>query len=339
MMGHVLGVDGGNTKTDFLLFTLEGKLVDVMRTGTCSHEAEDMGYDNAYALLAKHIDCFLARNHISVTSIKSAAFGLAGIDLPHQYEAMHSRIKQMGIKNFVVANDSILGIKAISSNGTGLCSVNGTGTVTSGIDSEGKIVQIGGIGEMCDDKAGGTYIATKAVQAVYNQLFRCGQKTSITEAMFTLLGCKTEEEFVLTIANDEQMSLYVSKINILLQQQATKRDAVAEHILKEVGIFLGKSAAGCVKRLTFHERIDIVFIGSVWVKGAYDGMKEAFEKTFSSLIDLPFSVTKLTSPPATGAIIWALMLADHTFDYTTIRNVVLQELTNAIYEKMVFQNN
>lgn len=35
---YVIGVDGGNTKTDYFLFDIEGKLVSHLRGATCSHE-------------------------------------------------------------------------------------------------------------------------------------------------------------------------------------------------------------------------------------------------------------------------------------------------------------
>ena len=41
---YYLGVDGGNTKTDFALMRADGTLIDWIRVGTCSHEALPGGY-------------------------------------------------------------------------------------------------------------------------------------------------------------------------------------------------------------------------------------------------------------------------------------------------------
>ncbi len=35
---YIIGVDGGATKTDYLLFTTEGEFVDALHLGTGSHE-------------------------------------------------------------------------------------------------------------------------------------------------------------------------------------------------------------------------------------------------------------------------------------------------------------
>ena len=37
-MDYILGVDGGNTKTDYFLFDVTGKFIGMYRDGTCSHE-------------------------------------------------------------------------------------------------------------------------------------------------------------------------------------------------------------------------------------------------------------------------------------------------------------
>ncbi len=37
-MKYVLGVDGGNSKTDYCLYTIEGDYVDLHKAGTCIHE-------------------------------------------------------------------------------------------------------------------------------------------------------------------------------------------------------------------------------------------------------------------------------------------------------------
>ena len=38
MKKYIIGVDGGNTKTDYFLFDSEGNFIDFHRAGTCSHE-------------------------------------------------------------------------------------------------------------------------------------------------------------------------------------------------------------------------------------------------------------------------------------------------------------
>ena len=74
MPKYFLGVDGGNSKTDYLLCTADGEFVDVFRTGTCSHERFDDGYDGMEKNMREHLAILFKRNNISVEDIASAGF-------------------------------------------------------------------------------------------------------------------------------------------------------------------------------------------------------------------------------------------------------------------------
>ena len=66
MSKYYLGVDGGNTKTDYLLCTADGGFKDVFRTGTCSHEAFENGYDGMEAAMSEQLSRLLERNGIGI---------------------------------------------------------------------------------------------------------------------------------------------------------------------------------------------------------------------------------------------------------------------------------
>ena len=75
---YYLGVDGGNTKTDFALMHADGTLVDWIRVGTCSHEALSGGYTAAADALAHWLNPLRACNGIRAEQIEDAVLGLAG---------------------------------------------------------------------------------------------------------------------------------------------------------------------------------------------------------------------------------------------------------------------
>lgn len=81
----IIGVDGGNTKTDYLLYDTEGNFIDGVRSGTCSHEVPSVGgFDGSYNIMKLRIEELLNRNHLSMDDIVAGAFGLAGVDAPFQ---------------------------------------------------------------------------------------------------------------------------------------------------------------------------------------------------------------------------------------------------------------
>ena len=334
-MQYVLGVDGGNTKTDFLLFTAQGDFVDALRGASCSHESGNMGYDWAFARLKAYMDTLLQRNSIGLAAIASAAFGLAGVDLPHQHDAMFSRLQQLGFPHMAVANDAILGIQAISRTGSGICSVNGTGTVTIGIDPDGHIRQVGGIGAICGDAAGASHIATLALAQVHDQFFRCAPPTLLRERLMTQLGVRDAAGYLEAIHDGKALQTHVKEINIALQQAALAGDPAAISILEQTGDFLGRSAAGCIRLLSFGRHVDIALIGSVWVKCAYGGMRAAFERALAQRVTQSLTIEALHAPPAAGAVVWALMLLPPQPSYSAVQQKVLPQLALDAYEKRI----
>ncbi len=134
----IMGVDGGNSKTDYFLFTDKGTFVDYYRGPTCSHEQFKDGYEGAYRAMKDGVSKLLDKHGLKPANIAAAAFGLAGVDTPNQKANIEKIVSELGFSRFQVVNDSFLGIKAITEKGYGVCSINGTGTSCGAIDRHGN---------------------------------------------------------------------------------------------------------------------------------------------------------------------------------------------------------
>lgn len=316
MRKYFLGVDGGNTKTEYLLCTTQGKIIDVLRVGTCSHEQFDDGFDGMERVMREHLDELFSRNRgIDIKDITAAGFGLAGADLPYQIDELERRVKKIGFSRFGLGNDGLLGIKATSEWGVGLCAVNGTGTVVVGIDELGHILQVGGVGVLSGDAAGGHFICERIIASMYDFTFRCGPKSKMFPLLSKLLNV-TSENILEAIDNYNLLHRNMTDIIKLGAKAAVEGDEVAKGIFDGAGISVGKSAAGCIRRLSFANRgtpekpIDIVQVGSVWHKIPYKGMSEAFLKTATELSGKTCRIIELKTPAAAGGVLWAKEIAD-----------------------------
>ena len=92
-MEYILGVDGGNTKTDYYLFDIDGNFIDMYRGGTCSHEGLKDSFDGSYRVMKAVFDEFLGKHNLKPEDIKASVFGLAGDDLPYQHEKLCEKVK------------------------------------------------------------------------------------------------------------------------------------------------------------------------------------------------------------------------------------------------------
>ena len=231
-MEYILGVDGGNTKTDYYLFDIEGNFIDMYRGGTCSHEGLRDSFDGTYRVMKEVFDEFLGKHNLKPEDIKASCFGLAGDDLPYQHAKLCEKIEQLGFKNYKLVNDSALAIKVGTTNGYGVCSINGTGTSVSGIGKDGKTIQVGGIGDITGDEAGGRFLSRKVVRKTFDEVMRFGKKTSLTPITLNLIGNTSEEQLmedIVLVYSARKVDYNV--LTVACFEEANKGDEVAIELL------------------------------------------------------------------------------------------------------------
>ncbi len=332
MNKYVIGVDGGNSKTDYFLFDIEGNFVDHLRDGTCSHERFPDAYQSSFRIMNEKINQLLARNAISMENIAAGAFGLAGADVPIQKQNLSDVITRIGFKNFEVDNDSFLGIKAGTSMGYGVCSINGSGSVAGGIDPQGGRLQVGGIGsEICGDEAGGFFLARKAVRTVYDSLYRMSPSTSLSKPVMELLEISDKFYYIQRISQlTATGQLPVKELVQLLFRHADAGDPSAVSAVENSALQLAKSASGCINNLSFGDMVEIVLAGSVWVKAETPILFDKFKKYVSEFTDKNCRYNILTVPPATGAVLWALELVNSSFADIGTKSKVIASVEDTI---------
>ena len=301
-MRYVLGVDGGNTKTDYLLCDERGGVTAYLRAGTCSRE--NLGYEGAEAEMNRQLTRLFEKANLRVSDVAYAVMGLAGVDNREQQQRVTAFITRMGFARLTVVNDSFLGIKAASESGVGLCSINGTEMSTGGIDLDGKTMQIGGLRAISGDDAGGTRLAEMALNACYDQVYRFGEKTAMLCPVLELLGCEAEG---LHSAIGEKFPTAVLPLSVtrVMFQAAEAGDEPARRIICHAADTLARSAAGCALRLRLPRPVPIVLAGSVWVKGKNPLMLRTFKENFTRYSALPCALIPLAQPPVAGAVLWA----------------------------------
>ncbi len=324
MKKYVIGVDGGNTKTDYLLYDTEGNFVDGIRSGTCSHEAPSVGsFEGAYLVMKSKIEELLSRNNLTIKDVVSGAFGLAGVDAPFQKKALEDAVEKIGFKEYQVVNDGFLGIKAASPTGTGACSINGTGTVNVGIDEDGKWMQVGGIGYVAGDEGGGSFLSRAAVRIAFDEAFRFGPKTKVTEDVFKMYGITSKKEFSDAIVGKRIDSTYLIKA---LFNRANEGDEVAIKVLETAGENMGRSTAGCISEINLVEPVNVILAGSVWAKATNFAMLNKFKEVVSNLTKKNCNFIVLNEPPVLGAILWALEIANKKLPSSELKAKVLESI-------------
>ncbi|NOV01579.1 N-acetylglucosamine kinase [Paenibacillus sp. LMG 31457] len=310
---YIIGVDGGNSKTDYFLFDIQGNFIDHINTGTCSHERFPDAYASAYRVMNENVQELLSRNGLKLEDVSAGAFGLAGADIPSQKENLRGVIERIGFTHYAMDNDSFLGVKAGSEKGFGICSINGSGASTGGISPSGMRLQVGGVGsELSGDEAGGFFLARKVLRAVYDAFYRMGPETGLTQPVMDVLQIPSKELFI-EFALDGMLkrTLPTTRLVQILFAAGDAGDPVALQIIDNTAKQLACSTVGCLHNLDFEpgQEVDLILAGSVWVKVESPLLLEGYKKHIASLTAHSCNFILLQVPPAAGAILWALELA------------------------------
>ena len=326
---YIVGVDGGNTKTDYFLYDTDGSFISKLRAGTCSHERMPDSYEGSYREMKKEIENLLKPQGLTVEDVEVAVLGLAGLDMPSQKQNLEKVMERIGFKNFIVDNDGYLGLKAGGRKGIGICSVNGTGTVTVGIDKEGNRAQIGGIGYISGDDGGGAFIARELFREVYTTLYRGGKETKLIEPVFQLLHIEEKIYYTEALAALYRSGFSHTPYISLIFDYAEQGDEVALKIIHKVGRALAKSTAGCIHELSFEkeETVEVILVGSVWVKVKSTLLIDAYKTYMKELTTYSCNYTVLQVPPAVGAVLWALEIVKGKVVEEPLRSCIMAHTT------------
>ncbi|MBE6835375.1 MAG: hypothetical protein E7515_03895 [Ruminococcaceae bacterium] len=303
---YILGVDGGGTKTHCVLYGIEDMDSYLFSFPTSNHEKLRGGYTQLEKVIEEMVAIICSSRSISVNDILSSCFNLSGIDFPYQEKLIANMIENTGLRHFILRNDTYAGIKANCENGYGIAAVNGTGCCIAGINENGEAIQLGGLGEISGDRGGAHHMIQLAVSAVYDWLFRGGEKTALTSELSKALDTKPErvpeKAFQAFEKNDE---VAIRKMAIAVYAAADLKDKKAFDILEEIGDYYVDNIIAVYNRLGFTSaEIPVTLIGTQFIKGENPAIINRIKKRLEKG-GMPFKVSVSVSKPVVGSVLWA----------------------------------
>lgn len=305
-MDFYLGVDAGGTKTLAVVVDREGKVRGVGMGGPGNFQGP--GVEKARQAVKESIDMALKQAGLQASSITSSYFGMAGADRPQDFEIVRNLLLPVvPSARWSFENDAVIGLFAGESKGVGVGVVCGTGTNVVAVNREGKRTQVGGMGTLFGDRAGGSYIAVQAIARAMRGHEGRGEPTRLYDELCKLYGLDSLIDLV-----DYQYakrSMKLGTVTPLVFQLAAQGDTVARQILIDVGEELGIAANAAIDQLFSPlETVSVVGIGSVFQKGDYPLMFDTFVQTMKEKHP-QLSVAVLNVEPVFGAVYGAVHLA------------------------------
>lgn len=161
-MRAFLGVDGGGTKTDFLLIDEAGRVLASHRAGSAYHL--ETGVDALGSLLIAGIAATLQQAGMTAAQVD---FGFIGLPAHGEDSALTPRLDGLAAQVLAVGrhrcgNDMVCGWAGALAGRDGINLVAGTGSIAYG-EWAGRHARAGGWGELFSDEGSAYWVAREAL--------------------------------------------------------------------------------------------------------------------------------------------------------------------------------
>ena len=180
---YFLGVDGGGTKTKYLLINQELRVICDVESGTT--HIHQIGKEKLIEVLNENLELICEKGCINKNEIEYAFLGIPGYgESKSDIEDIEYSVKKVfdGI-NYVIGNDSVVGWAAGTGCKEGITIVAGTGSIAYGRNKKGNEARCGGWGPGIGDDASAYWIGLKILNEYTKQKDGRNEKTVLVDTL------------------------------------------------------------------------------------------------------------------------------------------------------------
>ena len=183
---YLLGIDGGGTKTEFLLTYSNGK--EIRRLILGASNPVSTGIENTYNVLNDGIEELCEGLNLSEISVYA---GIAGAKSGDNQQLINTFLSKFGFDAYDCGSDVDLALEVALKGENGIAVIMGTGIVAFA-SSEGKLHRSGGHGYMIDKGGSGFHFGSDALNSAFEFIDGRGGSETILKLVENKLGKSLE---------------------------------------------------------------------------------------------------------------------------------------------------
>lgn len=319
-MKTFLGVDGGGTKTDFLLIDAAGAVLASHRGGSAYYL--ESGFEALQAMMAVGIQTTLQKAGITASELEFAFLGLPAYG---EDKALLTRLD--GIVADVLAagryrcgNDVVCGWAGALGAGDGINIVAGTGSIAYG-EYQGRGARAGGWGELFSDEGSAHWMAREALSLFSRMSDGRAPRGPWYDLVRQHFDLKSDLDVCAAIYGDGRSGRSdIAALAPLVARAAAAGDAQAVELFHR--------AAGELKRIVdaVYDQLDIPAQAHVTVSysGGMFNERALLLEPFLALLSKDarsYRVAPPRLPPVAGAALYAAKLSGAPLDAPAIHQL------------------
>jgi N-acetylglucosamine kinase-like BadF-type ATPase len=313
-----LGVDGGGTKTRFVLADDYGQLV-ALHEGPSSYHLE-IGLDGLRGVLADGVAALFSRSGIDGSAVAHAFFGLPAYGEDSAAQPLLDALPEplLGHRRYRCGNDMVCAFAGSLGGEDGINIVAGTGSIGYG-ERAGKSARAGGWGEVFGDEGSAYWIALQGLN-VFTRMSDGRLPKGPLHAVFKeSLGLRTDLDLCAKVMNARERAS-IAAISQLVARAAHAGDGAAIRIFDEAVRELAAIVAAVRQALEFDPEtpVSISYSGGVFNAGAL--ILDRLERH----LDRQPGRYRLQAPiltPSGGAVVQAAKLAAQPLSTAAIQRL------------------
>jgi N-acetylglucosamine kinase-like BadF-type ATPase len=294
----VLGVDGGNSKTEILAASLAGDLVAYLRgPGNNFHT---VGPDATVAFLAELVE----RADVD-TPAAQGVFYLCGVDITSDRDTLTAALAgQPWVERAIVDNDVFALLRAGTDAADAVAVVCGAGINCAGRSSDGRVARYPSLGWETGDWGGSVMLGRDVLFLAARAEGGRGEPTALTGIV--------RDHFGLPVAEVGEAVRYaripaerLGELGPAVIGAAEAGDAVALRLVERLAEEVALMAARAIADLDLAERPATILLGGGMLRGATGLLYDEVVARLKRLAPRATAVA-VTAPPVLGAALDAL---------------------------------
>ena len=318
MTQYVIGVDGGGTKTEFVLLDFSGNIIGRERGESTNYQV--VGGEK---LKQELIDCFsrlLNSTNVSSNKIEQIFLGLAGAGRESDRKEIVALFRDTDFsEKITVDSDAMVALAGAFGTRPGIIIISGTGAICFGKNSEGRVVRAGGWGYLLGDEGSGYFIGREAIIAALKDLDGRGEKTKLRKKLEEHFELSSIDQIIPQVYQNRIDRVAIANLAPIVFEQTNQGDTIAEEIIRNTGKELGRLAKAVAQKLNFKaDEIKVALIGSIFKQKDMlinEISKELYEVSWNvEIIDPMFA-------PQFGAAMVALQKSGIEINEQLIKNL------------------
>jgi N-acetylglucosamine kinase-like BadF-type ATPase len=321
-----LGVDGGGSKTCFLLIDESGKVIVSHTEGPAYHL--EIGVEALEAMLARGIECTLQHASLAPTELTFAFLGLPayGEDraLQLQLDAAPSRVLPAG--RYRCGNDMVCGWAGALAGAEGINIVAGTGSIAYG-EYGGRSARAGGWGELFSDEGSAYWLAREGLRVFSRMSDGRSPQGALYELVRRHFALREDLDLCAAIYGKSQRS-QLARLSRVVAEAATEGDTAARALFAQAAVELADIVDAVRDRLEVPAHVHLPLSCSGGLFQLHELLLAPFESALAQRARrYRFATARL--PPDAGAALHAAKLAGTPLDASSIAALEAQLLPAA----------